>query len=115
MIAKYGESCEWIQPESEIENAETPWKPEVMPEVVHGEIKIAFFTVNNKGLETLAALISGANVTSGGVKGYMAAVNFKPSRSDIVKRSNGEPLTIETIDELNVNGESIMYTIGFTQ
>lgn len=115
MIRKKGELCQWVIPASQVENPDEPWNSEPIQEVIHKNIPIVFVPTNNKGLETLASLVIGSQVASGNVKGFMATVPFTPSKDHTVIRKDGRVLTIETIDEVNPNGESILFEIGFTQ
>lgn len=115
IIRKKGELCQWVIPATATQDPDEPWNTEPVPEVVHTGIPIVFVPTNNKGLETLASLINGSPVSSGNVKGLMASVPFAPSKAHKVIRKDGRVLTIESIDEVNPNGESILFEIGFTQ
>lgn len=111
MIAKYGQFCTWTEPGQVEKNPDEPWNNEPSADVVHEKIKIAFFPNNQK---TLARAIGG-DVTFGNSLAYMAAVNFTPSNDHTITKADGSKATIVDIDEINVNGESILFIIECNQ
>lgn len=113
LIAKYGEACVWIENVAAVEDPDKPWLSIPAQEVRHN-VRIAFFPKGGSGLETLAKALN-SEITIGNVTGYMAAVSFKPSNKDSILRADGKVLAIEGMDEINVNGESVMFTIEATQ
>lgn len=112
LIAKYGETCTWIVP-GEKPDDDTPWNNEPGPATEY-PVKIAFFTSGGSAMETLAKAINN-EVTFGNVIGYMPAVVFTPDLAHTIRRANGKILTIQGIDEINPNGQSVLFTIKATQ
>jgi hypothetical protein len=62
---------------------------------------------------SLAKLIAGKNVEAGKLNGIMHAVNFVPSMSDTVTRSDGTTLGLSSIEPLAPNGQAILWYLEF--
>ncbi len=80
--------------------------------------RIAFFPNPTLNLLSTISTMTGTEVPTGRYYGLMGAVDFAPSIKDTVIRSSGEELGIidkNGLEELNVNGESILWTVRFTR
>lgn len=113
LITKYGQSVVWqqIRDLPSIDSDE-PWKAGGAATAVNITVKIVFIPNTRINYETLKAMIAGFEISTGQTLGYMAAQSFTPSRKDIVIR-NGVQYRIEKVNELNVDGSPIIYTIAF--
>lgn len=109
MIAKYGQKCKWVERAS-ISEEENPWDQGEADPIIHTDVKIAFFPSALNGMATLARALN-KDVIFGNSVAYMAAVNFKPKVTDTIIKADGSPVTIENIQEINPNGESILFII----
>lgn len=107
MIAKYGQVCQWIKPASSEDEPDSPWNNGAGEPTVYPGLKIAFFPNAKHSL----ARANGGDVQVGASIAYMASVNFKPSLEDKILKADGSPVTIVNIDEINPNGESILFII----
>lgn len=110
MIAKYGQYCKWTEP-GKVEEADEPWNQEPSVDIVHENIKIAFFPNTKKTFERAL----GGDVVFGNSLAYMAAVNFKPAVDHTITKADGSLVTIVDFDEININGESILFIIECNQ
>lgn len=114
LISRYGEQCTWIS-EQQSEDPDSPWNSGE-EDSIKSPVKIAFFPNDNSGFETIAKAL-GADVSMGNVIGYMPNVNFEVSDKDSILRTiAGKNLTINSIDEINPNGEKVvLYVLKCTQ
>lgn len=113
LIAKNGQTVQWRQVrDAAPADPLKPWLASGNATNVDTDVKIAFLPNKRVGFETLIAAATGAEILTGSVIGYMAAVSFEPSKKDIVLRG-GVVYRISKIDELNVDGAPILYTITF--
>lgn len=81
-------------------------------------VKICFFPNNELSLLTTLNMLKGTEVPSGRVYGLMASVPFIPALVDtLVGTPYGDLALLDKdgIDELNVNGQSILYTLRFAR
>ncbi len=112
LIAAKGQLVTWRQLPTTLPDSDKPWQPSAdMPNDF--DAKIVFITMNRMGRELLRFL-SGTEVTTGTVRGLMAASSFEPSTKDVIFRDN-KTLRIISIDPLCPNGETILYTIEFAE
>lgn len=107
MIAKYGQTCQWVKPAGSVDDPESPWNDGAGEPTVYTGLKIVFFPNDKHSL----ARANGGDVQVGASIGYMGAVNFKPSLEDKILKADGSPVTIVNIDEIKPNGESILFII----
>lgn len=123
LIDKYGQYVTWQQ------NRADPFTPNPMPWLAEGNatavnnrVKIAFLPNKRVGFETIVAAAMGQEIKTGSVIGYMAQVSFVPTTEDVVLRpafgaafslGSGIQYRIAKIDELNVDGTPILYTVTF--
>jgi len=112
MIAKAGQLVKWrvIRDEAPV-NPSEPWKPTNPVTPVEHDVTICFLTVDKDTYETLSYM-AGGEVPMGAAMGLMDAVNFEPSLKDVVIR-DGKELRLFNVEELNPNGQTILYTMVF--
>jgi hypothetical protein len=107
LIAAKGQSCSWQQTAIVVPNEEQPWLP-TKGAVTEYLVTIAFLPASS----LLAKLFAGSNIAQGGTRGLMAAVDFTPNVADIVLRG-GRSIGLKAVDQLNVNGEVILWKLEF--
>lgn len=113
LIAAKGQSVIWRQVrDAAPADPLKPWIASGNAVSVDNTVKIAFLPNKRLGFETLIAAAIGREILSGSVIGYMAQVSFAPTKKDVVMRGD-IPYRIVNIDELNVDGAAILYTIHF--
>ena len=112
LIAKNGQLVKWrvIRDAAPVDTAQ-PWKPTNPATPVEHDVTICFLTVDKDTYETLSYM-AGGEVPMGAVMGLMGAVNFELSLKDVVIR-DGKELRLVNIEELNPNGQTILYTMVF--
>ena len=112
LIAKNGQLVKWrIVRDASPANPAQPWKPTNPATPVEEDVTICFLTVDKDTYET-ASYMAGGEVPMGAVLGLMGAVSFEPSLKDVVIR-DGKELRLFNIEELNPNGQTILYTMVF--
>ena len=110
MIKAKGELVTWNFGLAPIAN--DPDKPWIASNYVPTTQNVSIlFTSGRSG--AFAKLIAGSNVESGKQTGIMHAVNFVPSLSDTVTRSDGTVLGLSSIDSLEPNGPVILWYLEF--
>lgn len=111
LLSKNGELIEWSQYPTAV-GAE-PWEQQQSIEIKHAVVVV--FIAIDEYLDVKFKTQSWSklsDIPSGMVKGLLPVVNFRPTLSDLITRpSNGETYSILSIDELNLNGETIMWSI----
>jgi hypothetical protein len=112
LIKEFGQQVTWRQPVSTADAAE-PWKAGTQTTTEHKPY-ICFVPVNNAQWRKFMALLKGTEVPVGRLAGLMGAQKFKPTLKDVVIR-NGATLRINDIDELNPNGQVVLYTLEFIE
>lgn len=112
LIAKNGQLVKWriVRDAAPVDSAQ-PWKPTNTATPVEHDVTICFLTVDKDTYETLSYM-EGGEVPMGAVMGLMGAVNFEPSLKDVVIR-DGKELRLFNVEELNPNGQTILYTMVF--
>ena len=112
LIAKNGQLVKWriVRDAAPVDTAQ-PWKPTNPATPVEHDVTICFLPITKEMRETIAYL-RGTEVPTGYVMGYMGAVNFEPSLKDVVIR-DGKELRLFNVEELNPNGQTILYTMVF--
>ena len=112
LIAKNGQAVKWriVRDGAPVDSSQ-PWKPTQPATPVEHDVTICFLTVNKDTYETLSYM-AGGEVPMGAVMGLMGAVNFEPSLKDVVIR-DGKELRLFNLEELNPNGQTILYTMVF--
>lgn len=112
LIAKNGQLVKWriVRDAAPVDTAQ-PWKPTNPVTPVEHDVTICFLTVDRDTYETLSYM-AGGEVPMGAVMGLMGAVNFEPSLKDVVIR-DGKELRLFNVEELNPNGQTILYTMVF--
>lgn len=114
LIAKNGQLVKWrIVRDAAPVDSSKPWKPTNQLTPVEKDVSICFLTVDRQTYETLSYM-AGGEVPMGAVMGLMGAVDFEPSLKDVVIR-DGVELQLFNIQELNPNGQTILYTVIFKQ
>jgi hypothetical protein len=109
-IAAFGEPVQWMQmPAPTVADASKPWIP-TPGEPVAYPTSILFTSAANS---PLLRLLAGSEVVVGKLSGIMPVGAFIPSASDIVIRSDGSKLSIESISPLAPSGEPLMYYLVF--
>lgn len=112
LIAKNGRAVKWrVVRDAAPADPSQPWKPTNPATPVEHDVTICFLTVDKDTYETLSYM-AGGEVPMGAVMGLMGAVNFEPSLKDVVIR-DGKELRLFNIEELNPNGQTILYTMVF--
>ena len=112
LIAKNGQVVKWriVRDATPVDSSQ-PWKPTNPAKPVEHDVTICFLTVDKDTYETLSYM-AGGEVPMGAVMGLMDAVDFEPSLKDVVIR-DGKELRLFNIEELNPNGQTILYTMVF--
>lgn len=111
LIAKYGETSQFIVRTANAVDPATPWIPTGETDVSN-DVKIVYLS-NGKGNELFKMLLK-SDVPTGGQRGLMAAVNFDPKiDSVIVRPSASRQYKLKTIDPIAPNGEMILYKLEF--
>lgn len=112
LIAKNGQVVKWriVRDAAPVDSSQ-PWKPTNPATPVEHDATICFLTVDKDTYETLSYM-AGGEVPMGAVMGLMGAVSFEPSLKDVVIR-DGKELRLFNIEELNPNGQTILYTMVF--
>ena len=112
LIAKNGQLVKWrvVRDGAPVDSSQ-PWKPTQPATPVEHDVTICFLTVDKDTYETLSYM-AGGEVPMGAVMGLMGAVNFEPSLKDVVIR-DGKELRLFNVEELNPNGQTILYTMVF--
>lgn len=110
LIAKYGEACTWNIPGAVTTDPDQPWQgmpnpPQILP------ANVAFIP------DSTAATINkmGSDVPLGNVTALMGAVSFVPTTAHTITRKDGRSVAIEDINEVNINGESVLFIMRCTQ
>jgi hypothetical protein len=112
LIAKNGQAVKWrIVRDAAPADPSQPWKPTNPATPVEHDVTICFLTVDKETYESLSYMTNG-EVPMGAVLGLMGAVDFEPSLKDVVIR-DGKELRLFNIEELNPNGQTILYTMVF--
>lgn len=109
-IRRDGQKVIWRKFETSLIDPAKPWLGENVIETEY-QPYIAFVPQKVALAEALREM-QGSVTKTGKVSGLMAAVNFVPDTRDVVVRGN-VTYQISSIDELNINGESILFTIDF--
>jgi hypothetical protein len=108
LIASKGQKVQWQVTPSVTPDASKPWK-KVNGDKTVDPVIIAFLPASS----LLAKFQAGSNIAEGGMRGIMAAVvGWTPSEDDIVIR-DGRNMALKSLDEINVNGESILWKMEF--
>ena len=109
-IRKDGQKVIWRKFATVLIDPAKPWLGEIVTETEY-QPYIAFVPQKMALAEALREM-QGSVTKTGKVSGLMAAVDFVPDTRDVVVRGN-VTYQISSIDELNINGESILFTIDF--
>ncbi len=122
LLDKYGQFVTWQQ--NRAVAGAVGWLASANTAPINNRVKIAFLPNSRVGFETMLAAAIGQEIKTGSVIGYMAQVTFVPTIDDVVLRpgfgasfvlGSGEALRPAKIDELNVDGTPILYTITFAK
>lgn len=108
-IKAKGQVVVWRQQAKETVDPDKPWIKEP-GEAVDFSVQIAFVPIGTKDNEKLSLMKTNPEVVIASLKGLMASVEFVPSLKDVVIRG-GVSYRIYAIDEVNVNGESILFKV----
>ena len=112
LIKKNGQEVIWRQVlDARLLDADKPWLGG-KNRTADKKVMICFIPVENKDERKLFQYLTGTEVQIGRLAGLMAAVNFEPTAEDYVMRS-GTQLRIKTLDALQPNAQSVLYTIEF--
>ena len=109
-IRRDGQKVIWRKFNTVMIDPAKPWLGETVTETDY-QPYIAFVPQKLALAEALREM-QGSVTKTGKVSGLMAAVDFVPDSRDVVIRGN-VTYQISSIDELNINGESILFTIDF--
>lgn len=115
MIAAKGALCSWQQ--ITIPIGDDPANPSAGTPVTY-PVRIVFFPNTKLTLLSSVILMKGTEIPSGRMMGYMAAVPFTPMINDTVLDTPYGDLALREqngLDEINVNGESILFLLRFAR
>jgi hypothetical protein len=124
MIAKYGQSCQWVIPAATTQDSAKPWKTSAgVP--TSKPVKIAFFPMGtaplgyaSRGKNVDGPQQDAPEVVGGEMIGYMAPSDFFPNLSDHVTRvfqGQTETLRVLAIDVIAPAGDPVLYTVTFAK
>lgn len=105
-----GEPVTWIRAAAPV--VADPSKPWIATAGVPTEIETSLLFTSAK-YSPILQLIAGSNVELGKLQALLPATGFVPSDSDVVLRSDGTKLSIESVAPLAPNGKPILYYLVF--
>jgi hypothetical protein len=106
------EPCQWvIAGEPTVGDPTKPWIKTAGEPTTHDVAILFKATPSSPYLQANA----GSSVETGAVKAIMADVDFVPSISDTVVRSDGTKLSIKSVTPLNMNGQIVLYYLTFSK
>ena len=114
LIAKYGELCTVTVQGADMPDPAKPWIIIPGVPVVYQDVSIAFLPINKEQRESLIYR-KGEEVAKSSTIGYMGVVLFEVDLTIIVTRKSGQQLFLNDIQDLNPNGDKILFTLVFKQ
>lgn len=112
MIEEFGQLVTWSQlTNGTPDDSDKPWKPGDN-DTVDYLVSIAFFPVD-KQTQYFIQYMTGTEIPTGTLIGYMAQVPLTPAIKDVVTRG-GVQLTVDKFDVIDPNGEgTVLYILEF--
>lgn len=110
LITRWGELTTYNTLNNAIPDPSKPWVVQDAGVAPTPNVRMVFLPDNFKNRETELHRLN-ENVTRGSILIYLWYQGFVPRAKDTIIRANGTEVVINRVDEINPNGERIIYEL----